>query len=150
MADIKLRSPAFDHQAEIPRRHAHHSDNVSPALEWSGVPEGAAELLLLCEDPDAAGGTFLHWLVTGIDPSTTGVGENEIPQGGREWLNDFREVGWGGPQPPFGDRHHRYIFRVYALSRPVELPRRPSADDVHEAIRDIVIASGELVGLYER
>jgi phosphatidylethanolamine-binding protein (PEBP) family uncharacterized protein len=74
MAAIDVRASAFEDQGPIPPRQAHDRDNVSPALEWSGVPAGTAELLLLCEDIDAPSGNFAHWLVTGIDPESAGAG----------------------------------------------------------------------------
>jgi phosphatidylethanolamine-binding protein (PEBP) family uncharacterized protein len=141
MAQIEVRSPDFDDDDFIPRRHGHDDENVSPALEWEGVPHNAAELLLICEDPDAPSGTFLHWLVTGIEPTATG---------GREWPNDFGDTGWAGPAPPPGAHAHHYVFNVLALSAPIELPADPSADDVHRAADDIILARGTLTGLFKR
>ena|ERR671931_1543880 len=150
MAGIQLRSPAFADHDLIPSRHSRDGANVSPGLEWSGVPDGAAELLLLCEDPDAPRGTFLHWLVTGIDPAARGVGEGQRPAGGQEWPNGFGDRGWAGPQPPVGDRPHRYFFRLYALDQPIRLPSRPTADDVHRQVDRDALASGSTVGRYQR
>ncbi len=150
MAGIGLRSPAFGDHDVIPRRHAHDGDNVSPALRWSGVPGGASELLLLCEDPDAPTGTFLHWLVIGVDPGSGGVDEGRTSSGGQVWPNDFGGKGWGGPQPAVGDDAHRYFFRLYALHAPVRLLAQPTAADVHRAVDDTALASGTTVGLYQR
>lgn len=150
MEAIELRSPAFSDHDRIPARYAHDRDNVSPALEWSGVPNGTVELLLLCEDPDAPSGTFLHWLVSGIDPATTGVAEGQAPRGGEEWTNGFGEQGWGGPQPPVGDNAHRYFFRLYALPEPAPLPAKPGPNEVHRYVEDAALASGTVVGLYQR
>ncbi|MGW0394614.1 YbhB/YbcL family Raf kinase inhibitor-like protein [Streptomyces sp. NPDC003042] len=150
MAGIELASPAFDDGAFIPGRHAKDGDNVSPTLTWSGVPEGTAELLLLCEDPDAPSGTFVHWLVTGIDPTSHGVRAGQTPRGGQERPTGWGEPGWGGPRPPHGDQAHRYFFRIYALPEPVSLPDGATADDVHAAVDDRQLASGTLVGLYQR
>lgn len=119
MADIELRSTAFSGESFIPRTYARDGDNLSPPLSWSGVPQEAAELLLLCEDPDAPRGTFLHWLVTGIDPASGGVEAGQTPPGGTPLTNGFGDRGWGGPYPPPGDRAHRYFFRLYALPGPV-------------------------------
>lgn len=83
MAGIELRSAAFNDHAYIPDRFAKLGENVSPPLSWSGVPDGTAELLLLCEDPDAPTGTFLHWLVTGVDPGSTGAESGETPGAAR-------------------------------------------------------------------
>jgi Raf kinase inhibitor-like YbhB/YbcL family protein len=150
MVEIQLRSPAFNDHEPIPSRYAHDHENLSPPLRWSAVPEGTTELLLLCEDPDAPAGPFLHWLVTGIDPGAGAVGEGETPMGGREWPNGFGERGWGGPQPPVGDKAHRYLFQVYALADAVRLPARPSASDVHHHIDRTSLGSGTTVGTYQR
>ncbi|MGI5141692.1 MULTISPECIES: YbhB/YbcL family Raf kinase inhibitor-like protein [unclassified Streptomyces] len=85
-----------------PRHHSGEGDDISSPLTWSTAPEGTAELVLVGEDPDAPGGTFLHWLVTSIAPDSSGVGEGEVPAGGHAWPNDFGRVGWGGPMPPPG------------------------------------------------
>ncbi|MFJ5548121.1 YbhB/YbcL family Raf kinase inhibitor-like protein [Streptomyces sp. NPDC093225] len=150
MTALQLTSPAFADHAEIPRRHSGEGDDVSPPLAWTAAPEGTAELLLLCEDPDAPRGSFLHWLVTGIDPWTGGVEEGALPHGGKPWPNGFGRLGWGGPMPPPGHGPHRYFFRLYALSHPVRLPERPTVDAVHGAVRDLQLASGTLVGTYQR
>jgi Raf kinase inhibitor-like YbhB/YbcL family protein len=149
MAGIELRSSAFNDHGPMPERMAHRGGNVSPPLSWSGIPEGTQELMLLCEDPDAGPRPFLHWLVTGINPGVTGVGEGEVPAGGRQWPNGFGESGYGGPQPPVGDNPHRYFFRVYALPRSPQLPPQPSVPDVRRAAQS-QLASGVLVGAFAR
>lgn len=150
MAGIDLRSTAFDDGAFIPRRHSKEGENVSPPLSWSGVPDGTAELLLLCEDPDAPSGTFLHWLVTGIDPTSDGVEAGRAPRGGTPMTNGYGERGWGGPLPPPGDKAHRYFFRLYALPEPVSVEDGAGADAVRAAVADRRLASGTLQGLYRR
>ncbi|MFD0031429.1 YbhB/YbcL family Raf kinase inhibitor-like protein [Streptomyces sp. NPDC127172] len=150
MTAIELSSTAFrDHQA-IPRHHSGESDDVSPPLTWSAAPEGAVELVLVCEDPDAPGGAFLHWLVTSIDPGSSGVDEGETPPDGHVWPNDFGRVGWGGPMPPPGHGEHRYFFRLYAVSEPLPLHGRAGSDAVHRALKGRGLASGTLVGTYQR
>ncbi|TDE01494.1 YbhB/YbcL family Raf kinase inhibitor-like protein [Jiangella asiatica] len=145
-----LRSSDFEDHGFIPDRHSRQGGNVSPALEWLGVPPDAVELLLLCEDPDAPGGSFLHWLVTGIDPHTAGVAEHRKPAAGREWPNGFGEIGWVGPAPPPGDPPHHYYFRLYALFEPVDLVDDPSVEDVYRAADAAMLDRGTLVGLYGR
>ena len=147
MAGIELRSPSFgDHQA-IPARHAKDHDNLSPALEWSGVPEEAAELAVLCEDPDAPRGTFIHWVLAGLHPTATGLAEGERPAAAVEGRNDFGEEGYSGPMPPVGDGPHRYLFRVFAA---LGLVAGASADDLRRALEGRELASGTLVGTYQR
>jgi Raf kinase inhibitor-like YbhB/YbcL family protein len=151
MAGIELYSPAFDDHGTLPRRLSRQGGNVSPPLEWSGVPEGAAELVLICEDPDGSGPEpFLHWLVSGIDPASGEIGEGAAPPGGRQWPNGFGEQGWGGPAPPAGDRPHRYVFRLLALDQQLDLPERASARDVRQAAEEHELASGSVVGLFAR
>ncbi|GAA4891486.1 YbhB/YbcL family Raf kinase inhibitor-like protein [Streptomyces coeruleoprunus] len=150
MTAIELSSQAFGDQDTVPVRHTGEGDDVSPPLTWSGVPDGTAELVLLCEDPDAPGQTFLHWLVTGVSPRTTGVEEGRTPEGGKEWPNGFGRTGWSGPMPPPGHGTHRYFFRLWALSEPLALSGRPSADDVHRAVEGKELAAGTLMGTYER
>lgn len=152
MAGLVLRSPAFNDHDLMPDRLSRQAGNTSPALQWSGVPDGTAELVLMCEDPDSPSGPFLHWLVTGIDPGSGGVAEGEVPLRGREWRNDFGETGWGGPHPPVGDQPHRYFFHLYALREPLDLPGRgsPHVLDVQRAAREHQLASGTLVGVFAR
>jgi Raf kinase inhibitor-like YbhB/YbcL family protein len=151
MSDLQLRSPAFSDQERIPDRFSRLGGNVSPPLTWPEVPREALELLLICEDPDAPHGTFLHWLVTGIDPATRSVDEGRVPVAGREWPNSFGESGWGGPQPPPGDEPHRYIFQLHALVRPAHMPPRPGIPQIHEVIKAAgPLASGTLTGTFSR
>jgi Raf kinase inhibitor-like YbhB/YbcL family protein len=146
---IELRTSAFSDHDLIPARYSRDGDDVPPALEWSGVPDGTAELVLLCEDPDAPNGTWLHWLLTGIDPSTTSVSDS-VPAGATAWRNDYGDEGYGGPQPPVGDDAHRYFFRLYALSEPFDLPVGSALAEVKQALESRTLASGTVVGLFAR
>ena len=150
MDTIQLRSPAFNDHSAIPARLAKDGEDVSPALEWSGVPEGAAELVLLCEDPDAPGGTFVHWVLAGLDPSLTGLAEGEVPDGAVEGANDYGGTGYGGPQPPVGDGAHRYFFLLYAVADRLGMAPGASAADVRRSMEAKVVAQGTLVGTYQR
>ena len=150
MAGIELRSPSFGDHQPIPARHAKDHDNLSPALEWSGVPQEAVELAVLCEDPDAPRGTFTHWVLAGLQPTVTGLAEGESPAAAVEGRNDFGEEGYGGPLPPVGDGRHRYVFWVFASSAPLGLVTGASADDLRRALAGNELASGTLVGIYQR
>jgi Raf kinase inhibitor-like YbhB/YbcL family protein len=148
--ELELRSAAFNDHTLIPHRYAYDGGNVSPPLEWSGIPDGAKELVLLCEDPDAPVGTFTHWVVTNISPGTTGVAEGASPEGGTPGRNGFGKPGWGGPRPPVGDKPHRYFFRVYAADKPLGLREGATAEEVHAALEGHSLARGTLVGLFGR
>ncbi len=149
-AVVQLRSPAFNDGAYIPPRFTRDGDDVSPPIEWSDVPDGTAELALVCEDRDSPGDTFLHWLVTGIDPSTSAIAEGEVPPGAVSWENSYGQHGYGGPQPPVGDDAHRYVFRLFALDSPLGLEPGTSIDEVRAALDDKRIATGTLTGLFVR
>ncbi len=150
MASIELRTPAFTDHAPIPPRHALEHDNLSPPLEWSGVPAGAAELAILCEDPDAPGGTFVHWILSGIDPGRTELGEGEVPLGAVEGRNDYGSVGYGGPRPPVGDPAHRYVFWIYASSEPLGLQPGGTAEALRQALEGRELARGLVIGTHQR
>lgn len=147
---IELRSPAFNDHTMIPNNYSYDGGNEVPALEWFGIPDEARELVLLCEDPDAPTGTFVHWIIANIDPASTGVGDGELPEGAVEGTNGFGERGWGGPRPPVGDDPHRYFFRLYAADAPLGLSEGASAEDVHAALEGHTLERGTLVGLFGR
>ncbi|HEV8563761.1 MAG TPA: YbhB/YbcL family Raf kinase inhibitor-like protein [Actinomycetota bacterium] len=132
-AVFEVESSAFSEGDTVPFQFTCDGDNVSPPLSWSGVPEDATELRISLRDPDAPGGTFTHWLVAGIDPSSSDVSQGMVPAGGTEKTNSFGEPAYGGPCPPPGDDPHRYIFTVEALD---------AAGDV--------LASAELTTTYGR
>jgi len=150
MAGIELLSSTFNDHETLPDYCARDFGNVSPALSWSRVPVGTGELVLVCSDPDAPGGEFLHCLLTGIDPDTAGVAEGALDEVGEPWPNDFGATGWGGPQPPPGDGSHRYVFRVSAVQDPLALPDRPGIDDINAALADHTLADGTLTGMFGR
>jgi Raf kinase inhibitor-like YbhB/YbcL family protein len=157
MADFRLTSPAFQQDQDLPSRFSADGGNISPPLEWTGVPEGTKELLLICDDPDAPYGVFTHWIVYGVAANETGLPEGipddavidepvELMQG----LNEFDESGYTGPTVLDDEDDdepvpHRYFFRLYALD--TELPLAPGArrDEVRQACSGHVIGSAELV-----
>jgi Raf kinase inhibitor-like YbhB/YbcL family protein len=149
-----LRSKAFDNGREIPRMYTCDGKNVSPSLEWSGEPQGTQNFALTCDDPDAPGGTFTHWIVYNI-PATVhrlpeGVAsQGEVSSGIRQGKNDFGKLGYGGPCPPPGSPHH-YHFRLYALDAPVTLPSGAARADLENALPSHRLANGEWVGTYQR
>lgn len=147
---IELTSPTFDDGDPLPDRCAHQNENISPALEWTTVPADTAELALLCLDPDSPSGTFTHWVLAGIDPTVTSMDEGQVPPGAVEGVNDFGEMGWGGPQPPPGHGPHRYIFTLLASAVPLDVAPGATVDDVVDAVEGNLLARGELVGTYER
>ncbi|MCZ7525431.1 MAG: YbhB/YbcL family Raf kinase inhibitor-like protein [Acidimicrobiia bacterium] len=147
---VELTSPAFGEGETIPVVHTCDGEDVSPPLAWGGLPEGTAELSLIVEDPDAPGGTFVHWVVWGIPTTVTGLEEGSVPAQASQGENSFGSTAWDGPCPPEGDEPHRYVFRLLATSETVFLDEGASADDLLRAIDEMVLAEGELVGRYGR
>ena len=145
---MKLTSSAFSDGSEIPRRHGYKTENVSPALHISDIPETAMSLVLVMDDPDAmraVGKIWVHWLVWNIDPNTSKISENSSADG-IEGETDFGEVGYGGPAPP--DRRHTYIFKIYALDTTLDLRRGTRKPELDRAIRGHIIEEAILKGTF--
>lgn len=145
---MELSSEAFVTGQPIPRRHSCEGEDLSPPLQWGGVPPGAVSLALIVDDPDAPVGTFTHWLAWGISPDAGGLAEGQpAPSEGR---NDFGQAGYRGPCPPRGHGVHRYFFRLHALESEPALPSGASRNELERAIAGRVVAVAELVGTYQR
>jgi Raf kinase inhibitor-like YbhB/YbcL family protein len=144
---LSVTSDAFDDGGKIPAKYTSDGAGVSPPLTVSGVPEGTAELALLCEDPDAPSGTFVHWVAWGIDPDNPTLAEGAQPLG--VGTNGYRKTGYGAPSPPPGAEHH-YIFTVFALSGELDMPASATADDLRDVTEDLVIDAASITGRYAR
>ena len=146
-AKMKITSSAFQDGATIPSKFTCDGADTSPPLQIADIPSEAKSLALIVDDPDAPGGLFTHWLVWNIPPQTSAVGEGSVPKG-VQGTNDFGKSGYGGPCPPSGA--HRYYFKVFALDRELDLPFGAKRGQVDAAIKDHVVAQGELKGRYSR
>lgn len=149
---MQLTVSAFALGAPIPLRNTCDAENVSPALAWSGVPTGARSLAIVVDDPDAPGGTWVHWLAWGLPPTSAGLPEG-VPADTPspvQGTTSFKSVGWGGPCPPKGHGAHRYFFRLYALDTAVALPRGATRAELDLAMKGHVLASAEHMGKYWR
>jgi Raf kinase inhibitor-like YbhB/YbcL family protein len=154
---LSLTSPAFKDGAAIPAQFTCDGGNRSPALSWSGAPDRTASYALLVEDPDAPGGTFVHWVIYDIPANVHSLPEG-IAKGAtvaslgaaKQGQTGFKGTpGYGGPCPPKGPAHH-YHFRLFALDKSLGLESGASRDDVVKAMRGHELARGELVGTYAR
>ena len=152
---MRLTSTAFADGTAIPRRHTCDGEDLSPALAWSDVPAGVRSFVILCDDPDAPGGTWHHWAAYDIPASQSALAPGAAQQAGKQGFkqatNDFQRIGYNGPCPPHRHGPHHYHFRLLALSID-HLPMRkhPSCHDVERGARKHVLAEAVLVGLYER
>ena len=111
----------------IPAQFTCKGDNVNPAIGWSALPEGTAEVAIAMTDLDA--NDFVHWVVAGLDPSVGQVPQNGVPEDAVQSLNDFGSPGYKGPCPPSGT--HSYAITVYALREPSGLT---DGGNPHDAI----------------
>jgi hypothetical protein len=152
---MELSSSAFAPRGEIPRRYTCEGEDLAPPLRWTGVPDGAASLVLIVDDPDAPDPaapqrTWVHWVLYDIPPAASELpeGGRPPPVGAREGLNDWNRRGYGGPCPPVG--RHRYFFKLYALDQALPALARPTKVGVEQAMRGHVLAQAELVGTYQK
>ena len=146
MADLSVKSPAFEHGKLIPKKYTCDGQDVNPPLTIEGIPKEAKTLVLAVDDPDAPSGTWDHWIVWNIPASTSKIAENSVP--GREGVNSWGQQGYRGACPPGGT--HRYFFKVYALDIELSLGASSRKKDAEKAIQGHVLAKGELMGLYRR
>jgi Raf kinase inhibitor-like YbhB/YbcL family protein len=142
---LSVTSTAFKHEQFIPSRYTCDGKNINPPLDIDHIPSEAKSLVLIMDDPDAARGTWVHWVVWNI-PITHHIGENEIP--GTEGSNHSRVQHYHGPCPPSGV--HRYFFKIYALKAVLDLPLSTDKAGLEMAIQPHILAFGELIGLYKR
>lgn len=150
---LTIRSSAFGSMGPIPSKHTCDGRDISPELSWSGVPSSAKSLVLICDDPDAPMGTWVHWVCYDIPVSVTSLseavpGNGELVTGGTQGLNDFKKIGYGGPCPPSGT--HRYFFKLYALDTTLDLHSGRPKSSVVKAMKGHILAEAELVGTYSR
>jgi hypothetical protein len=151
---LEIKSSAFENGGYIPEKYTCDSVDISPPLSWSDVPPNTKSFVLICDDPDAPYGVWVHWVIFNIPAdqselkegiSKKGVLEKGIIQG----INDFGNIGYGGPCPPPG-KSHRYFFKLYALDTTLDLEEGATKKSVVEQMKGHIIAETKIVGLYQR
>lgn len=152
--NFQLSSTAFKQGGYIPGKHTGEGADLSPALQWVNPPAGTANFALICDDPDAPGGTWVHWVIYNIPGEATGLPEGVPPDGelkdaSRQGVNDFRKTGYGGPMPPRGT-DHRYFFKLYALDVPLVLKAGATKAELLKAMEKHTLGQAELMGRYKR
>jgi Raf kinase inhibitor-like YbhB/YbcL family protein len=155
--NLTITSSAFGNGEAIPARYTCDGQNVSPPLQWSGVPPTSKSLVLIVDDPDAPDPqapkmTWVHWLLYNLPPSSNslveGITAAQLPAGSREGKNDWKRLGYGGPCPPIG--RHRYYHKIFALD--VTLPdlKQPTKAALEKAMEGHIVGRGEVIGTYQR
>ena len=150
-----LTSAAFKDGAPIPGKYTCDGGDVSPPLTWSGTPAGTRSVALIADDPDAPGGTWVHWVLYNLPATVAELPENVAQVetldlgGARQGRNDFHRPGYGGPCPPPGAAH-RYFFKLYALDVTLQLRSAAQKKDLEAAMQGHTLAMAQLVGTYAR
>ena len=145
---LSLTSDAFANGQSIPAKYTCKGKNISPALAWTDPPAGTQSLALIMDDPDAPGGTWVHWVVFNIPGGTHTLPEDLRARGISVGKNSWGDMRYGGPCPPGGT--HRYFFKLYALDSPLNLSPGATKDQVLKAMDGHTLAQGELVGTFSR
>jgi Raf kinase inhibitor-like YbhB/YbcL family protein len=151
---MQISSTAFEEGAAVPMQYTKDGRNGSPPLRWSGEPAATKSFALICDDPDAPKGTWVHWVVWDLPADRHELPEGvpaspTLPDGGRQGKNDFGKIGYGGPAPPAG-KPHRYFFKVFALDATPDVPDGATKAQLEQAMKGHVLASGQLMGKYGR
>ncbi len=151
--EIKVSSSAFEPNGVIPAKYTCDGAGISPPLQWEGVPEETESIALICDDPDAPMGTFVHWVLYDMPADTKKLDENvpadkTLPNKAKQGITDFGKIGYGGPCPPSGT--HRYYFKIYALDMQLGLEAGASKSQLLKAMEDHILGKGELMGKYKR
>ncbi len=152
---IEVTSTAFEQGMTIPKQYTGDAQDQSPPLRWSEPPSGTRSIALICDDPDAPAGTWVHWVLFDLPAQTRELEEGvpatgRLPSGAKQGKNDFGNIGYGGPAPPKG-KAHRYFFKLYALRLgSVDLAPGATKSQLEHAINGHVLAQGQLVGTYKR
>ena len=151
--EIKITSSAFEDGGLIPAKYSCDGADISPPLQWDAVPEGTKSVALICDDPDAPMGTFVHWVIFGLPAETKELAENipsdeTLPNGAKQGTSDFGRIGYGGPCPPSGT--HRYFFKIYALDTEIDLAAGASKRELLKAMEGHILGQGQLIGKYKR
>ncbi len=137
----------------IPSQYTCDGSDISPPLGWSSPLAAAKSFALICDDPDAPGKTWVHWVMYDIPAGTSELAEavkpeGTLPSGAKQGANDFQKIGYGGPCPPSGT--HRYFFKLYALDTATSLSPGATKDKLLKVIEGHVVAEGQLMGRYKR
>ena len=146
---LSLTSPAFTEGSPIPQQYTCDGDNISPALEWQGIPAETASLALIMDDPDAPGRTWVHWVLYNIPPNTTALPKAVVAADvATPGQGSNSRTGYAGPCPPSGT--HRYFFKLYALDTTLDLAEGSDKEQLLTAMESHILAEAQLMGTYER
>jgi Raf kinase inhibitor-like YbhB/YbcL family protein len=151
---LVLRSSAVESGGRIPQTYTCDGRDVSPPLRWDKTPQGTKSFALICDDPDAPMGTWVHWVIYNIPAETDRLPEavpsaERLDNGALQGSNDFGRTGYGGPCPPRG-KPHRYFFRLYALDGQLSGAAGLTKKALLNQMQGHILETSEFYGLYGR
>lgn len=151
---LRIKSPAFNDGDMMPDAYTVRGKNISPPLFWEDIPERTESFAIICEDPDAPGGMWVHWVIYNIRKGTTKLKEgippyDEVENGAKQGMTDFGRIGYGGPAAPPGAAH-RYYFKIYALDTTLEVESGLTREQLLKAMKGHILDEAELMGKFKR
>jgi Raf kinase inhibitor-like YbhB/YbcL family protein len=153
---LVLKAASFAEGQPIPKEHTCDGADRSPRIDVvDQLPAGTQSWALIVDDPDAPGGTFVHWVIWNLPMKLRTIPDGvprevlQLPDRSMQGKNGFGNVGWNGPCPPPG-APHRYRFRVFAVDSRLDLPARALASDLERAVKGHLTGQGTLTGTYGR
>ena len=151
---LQVTSTAFSQGQPIPETYTCAGEDISPPLAWTSPPAGTKSLALICDDPDAPRGTWVHWVIYNLPANETALAEKTpksgtLPQGVKQGVNSFKRSGYDGPCPPPG-KPHRYYFKLYALDKMLDLKAGANKSELLQAMNGHVLSEGQLMGTFQR
>lgn len=144
---LLLESPAFQNNQFIPDLYTCRGKNISPPLTWRDAPTNTLSYVLTMEDPDAANGTWIHWIVFNIAGTLDHLDDGAIPSNAVSGLNSWNKSGYSGPCPPQGV--HRYVFQLYALDTTLSINENATHNELLAAMQGHILEQSDLTGVYE-
>lgn len=151
---FEIESPAFGSGEVVPARYTCAGEDVSVPLNWKGAPERTVSFAVICDDPDAPSGSWVHWVIYNIAPRLNALNEGVVQKeqsedGSLQGFNDFHKIGYNGPCPPHG-APHRYVFMIYALDTVLYLKGEVVKQSLLQAMKGHILAQASLIGRYGR
>lgn len=144
ISNMKITSATFKEGEIIPVIYTCKGKDINPSIQIADIPKETKSLALILDDPDAPMGTWVHWVMWNISPSTTQIAENSVPEGAIQGKNSWGKNEYGGPCPPSGV--HRYFFKIYALDTILSLSASSKKGDLEKAMKGHILAEGQLMG----
>jgi Raf kinase inhibitor-like YbhB/YbcL family protein len=151
---FSLSSQVLNNNQPIPIKFTGFDKDISPPLQWTNAPAGTKTFVVICDDPDAPAGTWVHWVLYDVPANVSSISEGlpktkTVLTTAKQGINDFGKIGYNGPMPPPGTTH-RYFFKIYAIGKEIGLSPESSKSRVMKTIEGHILAQAEFIATYRR